>query len=130
MLVNAVYFLGSWSSAFDPKDTFDRPFIAPDGPQPARFMRRVGEVPVALEVEQLGGAAVVRLDYGKLDGAAAGTPSEFCALLVLPAAAGHESLSAAVKGLQAAPLGRLLAQLHAKKVKIQLPRFKAGEGHP
>lgn len=31
VLVNAVYFLGEWTTQFDPSDTRDRPFALPDG---------------------------------------------------------------------------------------------------
>jgi serpin B len=42
ILVNAVYFKGSWSRAFDPKDTQEKDFNAPKGAVKAPFMSRRG----------------------------------------------------------------------------------------
>eukprot|EP00966_Prymnesium_polylepis_P060833 1410884-Prymnesium_polylepis.1 len=46
-LVNAVYFVGAWASAFDPKETVEATFAAPGGPLPARMMRRTAQLAAA-----------------------------------------------------------------------------------
>jgi serpin B len=119
-LVNAVFFKGNWSSQFDPKNTAPGTFTTTDGTQlPARFMKKSGKMHVAQGVPELGNATVLRLDYGK------GTP-DFCALFVLPAHPGAESLAAAVNGLQALQLSTLPTA--ESKVDLALPKFKAEWG--
>lgn len=63
ILLNAVYFLGEWTTQFDPADTVDQPFTLADGSQ--------AEVPLMhLREQQLGygerdGYRMLRLPYGE-----------------------------------------------------------------
>jgi len=126
VLVNAVFFEGEWAAAFDPSHTFDRPFLAPGGALPARFMQRTGDFAASPSVARLGGAAVLKLDYGATTD---GVPAEFAALLVLPAEAGPKPLAAAVAGLDGdGGLAGLMSEVARQKVSVQLPRFKAEWG--
>ena len=78
MLVNAVYFKGSWASKFDPAHTRPGTFHAA-ALHPRAIHAPLGEAAAGFTLLQtLGGAAAVRLDYGHEDG-------PFAALLVLPA---------------------------------------------
>ena len=94
VLVNAVYFKGSWAAKFDPAMTRPGTFHAGGASIPAQFMHRSAkQLPASPSLQALGGAAAVRLDYGHEDG-------PFAALLVLPADAEATSMAAAVAGLQ------------------------------
>lgn len=44
ILVNAIYFKGSWRQKFDPSETTDAPFHGVAGDQPMRLMHRTGKV--------------------------------------------------------------------------------------
>ena len=73
-------------------------------------------------VRSLGGATVLRLNYG--------TNSPVCALFVLPASPEAESLTTAANGLQLMPLQALLTTLRVGEVQLALPKFKAEWGTP
>jgi len=94
LLVNAVFFKGSWASKFDPQLTAESKFHTQDGPVTAKFMNRKAKMLVDERADELGGATVLRLDYGVAN-------SDFCALFVLPATHSPNSLLAATKGLKA-----------------------------
>ncbi|KAL1530318.1 hypothetical protein AB1Y20_001227 [Prymnesium parvum] len=117
VLVNAVHFRGDWATAFTRGETVEGTFHSPGGELAARFMRRTAAMPVHAQLAALGGAAAVRLDYGKT--------ATFCALLVLPPSPGIESMAEAVAGLERLSIGGVLAQLETKRVSLKLPRFKA-----
>ena len=80
------------------------------------------------EIASLGGASVVRVDYGQTSQAAGASEHAFCALLVLPAEQGPASMAAAVRGLSAQPIPELLGSLRRSKIRLSLPRFKAEFG--
>ena len=123
VLVNAVYFKGSWASKFDPAHTRLGTFNAAGGASiPAQFMHRSAkQLPASPSLQTLGGAAAVRLDYGHEDG-------PFAALLVLPADAEDASMAAAVAGLQSGVKHVLTALTPQPTVNLALPRFKAEWG--
>jgi len=124
LLVNAVFFKGSWATKFDAKLTVAGTFSAPSAELPARFMRRNAKLPGHASMPELGGAAVLRLEYG----GSGDVPNDFCALLVLPQRQGPEALSDAVRGLGDLPLGQVLAALRPHQVDLWLPKFSAEWG--
>merc|ERR1712038_1616062 len=71
ILVNAVYFKGLWQQSFHPDKTIDDTFFAKDGisggtvRRKAKFMVKEDYMEVAFDVDELNGASIVRLDYGK-----------------------------------------------------------------
>ena len=122
VLVNAVYFKGSWASKFDPAHTRPGTFHAAGASIPAQFMHRSAkQLPASPSLQTLGGAAAVRLDYGHEDG-------PFAALLVLPADAEDASMAAAVAGLQGGVKHVLDALTPQPTVNLAVPRFKAEWG--
>jgi len=71
--------------------------------------------------DELGGATVLRLDYGVAN-------SDFCALFVLPATHSPNSLLAATKGLKDLSISSLLLRQREQMVHLRLPRFRAEWG--
>merc|ERR1712038_1174940 len=71
ILVNAVYFKGLWQQSFHPDKSIDDTFFAKDGisggtvRRKAKFMVKEDYMEVAFDVDELNGASIVRLDYGK-----------------------------------------------------------------
>ena len=43
-LMNAVYFKADWAQEFEKADTFERPFVAPEGEKNVDFMHRIGAI--------------------------------------------------------------------------------------
>ena len=112
-LINAVYFRGSWRDAFDPSDTRDDRFAAPDGPLPVRMMQR--EAPTA--VVRSDGATLVELPYGN---------GAFAMTIALPDAGA--SVDAFVAGLTPDRWRRWTTALGdsaaVRETELQLPRFR------
>jgi len=121
LLVNAVFFKGSWASKFDPQLTAESKFHTQDGPVTAKFMNRKAKMLVDERADELGGATVLRLDYGVAN-------SDFCALFVLPATHSPNSLLAATKGLKDLSISSLLLRQREQMVHLRLPRFRAEWG--
>jgi len=122
LLVNTVLFKGSWAAQFDPKLTRPGLFRPGEGDAPpldAHFMSRKAKLAASESVAALGGAGVVRLDYGVADG-------PFCALFVLPPQPGEAALAATVARLSTADLNSVVAQdLREQETAVFLPRFRA-----
>ena len=123
VLVNAVFFKGSWASQFRVEATAAGHFDAPTGPTAAQFMHQRAKIELARTVSSLGGATVARLDYGTGDG-----EKSYCALFVLPAEPGPASMDEAVRGLRSTDLAELLSGMHTTDTKLSLPKFKAEWG--
>ena len=126
VLVSAVFFKGSWATKFDAALTAASVFSALDGRAlPAMMMRRSGTLHASASVDELAGAAAVRLDYGAGDG-----PHDFCALLVLPPEPGATALAATVLAMSSGDASgtAMLSRLHPQRVDLELPRLKAEYG--
>jgi serine protease inhibitor len=121
ILVNAIYFKGSWEEAFDPKETASAPFTLPNGStKPAMFMGHemtvryadLPDAPVPLQIAALpykGGA----LEFD----------------ILLPRTA--DGLPALEKSLTAGLLDTWLSALAERRsVTVSLPKFKLTQRYP
>ena len=124
VLVSAVFFKGSWSAKFDQAATIPGTFTTVDGKMiPAQLMHRSAKMEATSSLESLGGASVLRLDYGS---GGSGGVHEYCALFILPQKAGLEALTETVRMLSTAP--SLVTGLESQQVKLSLPKMKAAYG--
>jgi serine protease inhibitor len=109
-LVDAIYFKGSWTHAFDAKETHDAPFHLAGGGEIERpLMRRSGTYDY-LEADSL---QAVRLPYG--DG-------RFAMYVFLPSPG--SSLREFQRGLTAGALERWIGSLAPRRGTVELPRFR------
>jgi serine protease inhibitor len=108
LLVNAIYFKGSWRDRFDPALTRDAPFHGVAGDQPAKLMNRRGVM------SYLGTAEfdAVDLPYGN---------NAFSMTVMLPKAG--RSVETLASTLQQSQWNSWTGQLHATEVDLHLPRF-------
>jgi serpin B len=109
LVVNAIYFKGQWSAAFDPNQTAAAPFTLSDGTQVS--------VPMMHQTGSYGylagdGFQVLRLPYGQ---------GRFSMLLVLPDGTG--ALNGFVAGVTAAQVSAWVDQLQTTYGSIAVPRF-------
>jgi serpin B len=113
LLVNAIYFKGSWSAPFDPHATRKQPFHRLDGSSvQVPFMHRTGSYRLVEDED----AQAIELPYG--DGAPA-------MVVVLPRK--RAGLPALEKALGGARIEGLLARLDGEEprdVEVHLPRFQ------
>jgi len=159
ILVNAVYFKGLWQQSFHPDKSFDDTFFVKDGSsgtveRDAKFMVKEDHMEVAFDVDELNGASIVRLDYGKPsedeNGGGRGgrhpptrgrmmkqeqeEEAEFSAFFILPSKDSTDGidgvftqlakLSQPSKTSSILPIHNILSDTTSQKVKLLLPRFK------
>jgi len=109
VLVNAVYFKGNWTQAFDPEDTKPGVFLAQDGAQiPVAMMKLEAELPY-LAAE---GFKAVSLAYGN---------GNFRMTLVLPREG--FSIDDLATRLAGGEWSNWLAGLEKQEGRVELPRF-------
>ncbi|MGO9326716.1 MAG: serpin family protein [Steroidobacteraceae bacterium] len=110
VIVNALYFKGSWTTAFDPKLTAPTPFTLSNGAQvTAQMMNQTGPFGYYAESQ----FQALRIPYGQK-----GTMS---LLILLPAAGAN--LSNLVGGLTADSIDSLIAELQITTLSVGLPKF-------
>jgi len=127
LLVNAIYFKGAWTYEFDPKDTVDGDFtLRNESTQPAKFMTATFKMDILQEVDVLGGASAVILDYGKKT--TNYEPAEFAAMFILPKTADSDSMNDVITGLNSQSIDALTDKVWKTKTKVLLPRFKLDFG--
>jgi serine protease inhibitor len=108
LLINAIYFKGSWREKFDPALTQDAPFHGVAGDQPAKLMHREGDMPYVTTPD----FTAVDLPYGN---------SAFTMTVVLPREG--KSVETIASSLRSAQWSTWMDQLHETKVDLHLPRF-------
>lgn len=159
ILVNAVYFKGLWQQSFNPDKSIDDTFFAKDGisgteRRKAKFMVKEDHMEVAFDVDELNGASIVRLDYGKSsddedDGGKGGRhppyrrrmmkrdeeeQPEFSAFFILPSEDTTDGIDGVFTQLakltqpsktsSTLPINNILSDTAFHKIKLILPRFK------
>ena len=121
LLVDAVYFKGSWTYAFSPVDTADDVFYHRDGRQtPAKFMKASRVMEAIQSTPLLGNASFVVLDYGEA--------AEFSALFILPGSSSKESMDDLISGLTSHSISDLVQEATGVSVILKLPRFHLAFG--
>jgi len=134
LLISAVHFKGLWTNQFDPEDTKAGFFYSNEEKRKAQFMYAKRKMDAAFSVKKLGGASVVRLDYGSINDEdetkrnmfrGGPTPrSDFCALLILPEKNTPESLQDVIKSISNYTINQTLNSLSSVEIKLYLPRFR------
>jgi serine protease inhibitor len=127
VLVNAVYFKGSWLEKFEESKTVDGEFYLRSDTDketvlPARYMTASRRMEVIEHSNELGGASVLVLNYGQITSQQ--FAPEFSALFFLPADASDASMNNLVSGLGSQKILSLLGKVRATEVQLRLPRFK------
>ncbi|KAL7522958.1 hypothetical protein ACHAWX_007764 [Stephanocyclus meneghinianus] len=131
VLVNAVYFRGTWLEKFDESETIDGVFHIRSKNDPgktlsARYMTASRRMEVIEHSDELDGASVLVMNYGK-DESTRYTP-EFSAIFILPFNSSDASMSSLISGLCSQPMSDLLGKVRSTEVKLTLPRFKLNFG--
>lgn len=109
LLMNAVYFKGDWTSAFDPDRTTTGTFAAPSGPVDAKFMSQ-------RTVARLGegdGVQLVELPYGG---------QAFAMTLILPTD-GADPVDV-LEGVDLARWNSWMSNAAERELVVELPRFE------
>lgn len=110
VLANALYFLGNWTTRFDPARTTPRPFTTGRGASVMVPTMSAAELPLRLGRD--GALEIAELPYG--DGAYAMT------ILLPPRGTSVESLA---RGLDAERWDALIGTLREAKMDVHLPKF-------
>lgn len=110
LLMNAIYFKGSWRSQFDPGNTHDAPFATDQGTSyPARMMHLETQN-VALASSN--GTLAVDLPYGR---------AAFTMTAILPPAG--TDVDVFIESLDQARWDAIIGALHQTKADVYLPKF-------
>jgi serpin B len=117
VVVNAVYFKGSWVQAFDPNATKPGDFAAPKGKRSVPMMHRTGDVAHAAIPEAK--LSLVHLPY----------VAEAMAMVVLLPDA-PDGLAALEAQLDAAALDGWIGKVATRKVDLALPKLRVEMGAP
>jgi serine protease inhibitor len=111
LLMNAIYFKGSWRSQFDPANTSNAPFATERGGSYSARMMHLEEPQVALA--NMNGAQAVDLPYGR---------AAFTMTAILPPAG--TDVDAFIESLDQSKWDAIIAALHHTKADVYLPKFR------
>ena len=110
ILVNAIYFKGTWRQRFDPAETTDEKFHAVEGDQPMRLMHHKGTVAFMSNASY----SAVDLPYGD---------SAFTMTIVLPGnSVSLDEVTASV--MQGTAWSAMLSQMHPTGIDLFVPKLK------
>jgi serpin B len=113
IIANALYFKGSWTTAFDPAQTAPAPFTLTDGTHVSvPMMSQTGPFAYLEGVQQGTPFQAIRLPYGQ---------GRMSLLVVLPNAG--TPLGSFLAGIDAGSFVTWNAQLQSTQVSLELPRF-------
>jgi serpin B len=116
LLVDTVYFKGTWAYSFDPSLNSDGKFYYRDGSDTeVTYMKDSRTIEAVQASPILGDASFVKLDYGQ--------DTEFTAMFILPKSSSDESMNDVITGLNSQPLSELLEEAQTIPVELKLPRF-------
>lgn len=108
VLLNAIYFKGTWTTAFDAKLTATKPFAAPSGERSVPFMVRQGEMGYLASP----GVKGISLPYGKTGAL------RFYAFLP------DQQVASWLQTLTPEALNTLLGAFEERSLRLEMPRFK------
>ena len=144
-LINVVTFRGTWTHRFDPAKTevgvFTKKIAGGEGDgnddveeeeKAVKYMKDRRHVLLHPSQPELGGAVVMKLDYGPVrtdPERGWDLPSTYAALFVLPKDGSEESERAALDGLaRSTSVAELIRGLRPREVNLSLPKFKVEFG--
>lgn len=110
-LINAIYFMGDWTTQFDPANTSSAPFRLEDGSTSEVDMMFASELPVSYAFQE--DASILELPYGR---------GAYVMDVVLPPE--ETSLSELVASLNEERWNGWLASLQEGNLSVHLPRFQ------
>lgn len=142
ILINAIYFKGTWKDKFDRDLTKEGIFKNNIGEhRKAMFMEDTRKIQIATDIKELGQASIVSIEYGAEDASSFDGKkgdSAFCALFFLPPKNTSDSLSNVFSSLakitKRGILGTtslkdiLVNNMQHKRVHLVLPRFRISYG--
>eukprot|EP00053_Salpingoeca_punica_P010090 m.90809 g.90809 ORF g.90809 m.90809 type:complete len:375 (+) comp15279_c0_seq1:152-1276(+) len=115
VLLNAIYFKGSWQNKFDEANTYDDVFLAPGTGEtgvPCKMMSKEFKETASLHNDQV---EIVSLPYGT---------GRFSAVILLPRDTSDKGLPNLVSSLSTEVWDQWMSSLHPETVHVHMPRFK------